>query len=137
MKTKYVEAFMDMACRFGETSESERLKVGALLIKNGSIISEGVNGTRSGWHTNKCEDENGNTTQFVRHAEIAALDKLRKKHDTSVGSTLFVSHCPCLSCSVELVDAGIEKVFYRHDYRNDEGLKYLKDHDIVVVKLED
>ena len=137
MKHKYVTAFMDMTCRFAQTSEAERLKVGAMLCKDGNPIAFGVNGTRSGWYTNKCEDEHGNTTSAVRHAEIAALDKLRRSTETSVGATLFVSHCPCLSCSVEIVEAGIEKVFYKFDYRNADGLKYLREHGIPVIKLED
>lgn len=137
MKDKYFRAFMDMAIRFGQTSESERLKVGSMLVKNGNIIALGVNGTRAGWHTNKCEDEYGNTTPAVRHSEIAALDKLRRSHETSVGATLFVSHSPCLPCAVELVEAGVEKVIYKFDYRSDEGVKYLQEHNIPVYKLED
>lgn len=126
---------MDMACRFGETSESTRLKVGSLLYKNDNIIALGTNGTRSGWHTNNCEDESGHTTEAVRHSEIACLDKLRKSHETSVGAILVVSHCPCLPCSVELVEAGIERVFYRHDYRSDLGIQYLKKHGIPTLKI--
>lgn len=135
MKQKYLEAFMDMAVRFGQTSEANRLKVGALLVKDGNVISLGINGTRSGWHTNVCEDENGNTTPAVRHAEIAALDKLRRSHETSVGATLFVSHMPCLPCAVELVDAGIVEVYYRDDYRLTEGVQYLLDHGVPVTKI--
>lgn len=137
MKDKYVKAFMDMAERFGQTSEATRLKVGALLEKNGNIIALGTNGTRSGWVTNKCEDDAGNTTPEVRHAEIAALDKLRRSSETSVGSTLFVSHACCLPCAIEIVEAGIEKVIYRYDYRDTSGLTYLRHHGIPVVKYED
>lgn len=136
MKQKYIDAFMDMAIRFGQTSESKRLHVGAMLVKGDNIISHGVNGTRSGWYTNVCEDENGNTTPAVRHAEIAALDKLRKSHETSVGATLFVSHMPCLNCAVELVDAGIVKVYYKHEYRLTDGVEYLLNHGIEVIKLD-
>lgn len=135
MKEKYLQALMDMACRFGETSEATRLKVGSLLYKNDNIIALGTNGTRAGWHTNKCEDETGQTTQAVRHSEIACLDKLRKSTETSIGATLFVSHCPCLACSVELVEAGIEQVFYRHDYRSSDGIEYLKKHGIPTLKI--
>lgn len=137
MKDKYVRAFMDMAERFGQTSESTRLKVGALLEKNGNVIALGTNGTRAGWFTNKCEDEQGNTSPQVRHAEIAALDKLRRSSETSVGSTLFVSHACCLPCAVEIVEAGIEKVIYRHAYRDVAGLDYLRQHGIPVVKYEE
>lgn len=135
MKDKYKHALMDMAVRFGETSESNRLKVGSLLVKNDSIIALGVNGTRRGWHTNSCEDSEGNTTSAVRHSEIAALDKLRRTHETSVGAELFVSHQPCLNCSIELVDAGIKKVYYKHTYRCNLGLQYLLANGIEVEQL--
>ena len=135
MKDKYKLALMDMAVRFGETSEATRLKVGALLYKNDNIISLGVNGTRSGWLTNLCEDLNGHTTTEVRHAEIAALDKLRKSHETSQGSVLFCSHECCLNCAVELVDAGIIGVYFRHKYRSSEGTDYLKKNGLFVQEL--
>ena len=137
MKDKYLSAFMDMTERFGLTSESTRLKVGAMLLKDGNIISLGTNGTRSGWYTNKCEDESGRTTPEVRHAEIAALDKLRRSSETSLGATLLVSHACCLPCAIELVESGISKVIYRHEYRTDEGLKYLKSKGVVVLKYEE
>lgn len=136
MKDKYKHAIMDMAVRFGQTSEAKRLKVGAILYKNGNIIAMGVNGTRSGWHTNCCEDEDGNTTKEVRHAEIAALDKLRRSHETSVGAILFCSHSPCKPCAVELVEAEVAEVYYRHDYRSPDGIEYLRMHGIPVTKLE-
>ena len=135
MKEKYKQALMDMAVRFGETSESKRLKVGSLLVKNDSIIALGVNGTRRGWYTNACEDETGKTTSAVRHSEIAALDKLRRTHETSVGAELFVSHSPCLRCSIELVDAGIKKVYYRHEYRDDSELQYLRTNNVLLEQI--
>lgn len=125
---------MDMTCRFGETSQSTRLKVGAMLMKDGNPIAWGVNGTRSGWHTNVCEDSEGNTTKDVRHAEIAALDKLRRSSETSVGATLFVSHSCCLPCAVEVVEAGVVEVVYRHDYRDSSGIDYLIEKGIIVTQ---
>lgn len=126
---------MDMTCRFGETSQSTRLKVGAMLMKDGNPIAWGVNGTRAGWHTNVCEDSEGNTTKDVRHAEIAALDKLRRSSETSVGATLFVSHSCCLPCAVEIVEAGVMEVVYRHDYRDSTGIDYLLEKGIIVSKF--
>lgn len=137
MKDKYLSAFMDMTLRFAETSEATRLKVGAMLIRGDNIIALGVNGTRSGWKTNKCEDENGLTTTAVRHAEIAALDKLRRSSETSVGSTLIISHSCCLPCAVEIVEAGVDKVIYKTDYRDKSGLDYLKLHGVSVVKYSE
>lgn len=137
MKSVYKEAFMDMTCRFGETSQSTRLKVGAMLMKDGNPIACGVNGTRAGWHTNVCEDSEGNTTPSVRHAEIAALDKLRRSSETSVGATLFVSHSCCLPCAVEVVEAGIAHVIFKDLFRDDAGITYLASKGVTVEKIGD
>jgi dCMP deaminase len=136
MKYKYQIAIMKMAREFAKTSEANRLKVGAILYKNDNIIALGVNGTRAGWHTNECEDKYGNTTPAVRHAEIAALDKLRKSSESSVGATLFCTHSPCLACAVELVDAGIAKVVYHELYRSSEGISYLEEKGIPVEWID-
>ena len=127
---------MDMTCRFGETSQSTRLKVGAMLMKDGNPIAWGVNGTRAGWHTNVCEDSEGNTTKDVRHAEIAALDKLRRSSETSVGATLFVSHSCCLPCAVEVVEAGIVEVVFKHHYRDTSGLAYLQRKGVRITHMK-
>lgn len=136
MKEKYLAAFVDMVERFALTSEATRLKVGAMLIKNDNPIALGVNGTRAGWYTNKCEDDNGNTTPEVRHAEVACLDKLRRSSETSVGATLLVTHSCCLPCAVEIVEAGIDKVVYLNEYRDLSGIEYLKSKGITVLKYE-
>lgn len=135
LKEKYKLAIMDMAERFGQTSEATRLKVGAILYKNDNIISTGVNGTPAGYHTNICEGEDGKTLSVVKHAEVNALDKLRRSHENSIGATLFCSHAPCLNCSLQLVESGIKKVYYRHTYRNTEGLEYLRSNDIDVEQI--
>lgn len=136
MKEKYLHAFMDMTERFAETSEAQRLKVGACLIKNGNPIAFGVNGTIPGWETNKCEDEDGNTkADVVLHAEIQALNKLRKINESSVGATLLVTHSCCLRCAREVVDSGITVVYYKHDYRCSSGIEYLKKNGILVEKI--
>lgn len=138
MKSKYLNAFMKMTEVFAQTSEAKRLKVGACLIKNGNPIAFGVNGTIPGWETNVCEDENGNTNnEIVLHAEIQALNKLRKINESSVGATLLVTHSCCLRCAHEIVDAGITHVYYRNDYRCKEGLKHLKEKGVIVYKLEE
>lgn len=136
MKEKYIQAFMEMTEVFGRTSEATRLKVGAMLCKDGNPIAWGVNGTRSGWHTNKCEDEDGKTSVATRHAEVACLDKLRRSSETSVGATLFSSYAPCLPCAVELVEAGIVKVIYKNEYRSLEGLEYLISKGIQIEKID-
>jgi dCMP deaminase len=135
MKEKYAKALMDMACRFGETSEAQRLKVGALLYKNGAIISMGVNGQAPGWHSEVCEDSEGKTLPTVRHAEHACLEKMYLSNETTVGAYMFISHSPCLMCSLKIVAAKVEKVYYKHDYRCSEGIKYLKENGVVVFKM--
>lgn len=138
MKSKYLEAFMDMTERFAQTSDATRLKVAACLIKNGNPIAFGVNGTIPGWETNVCEDENGDTKHdVVLHAEIQCLNKLRKINESSVGAILLITHSCCLRCAHEVVDAGITHVYYKHEYRCNEGLKCLKENGVVVYKIEE
>jgi dCMP deaminase len=135
MKDKYKLAFMQMAETFGLTSEAQRLKVGALIVKNDTIIALGTNGQPPGWYTEVCEDENYATLPTVRHAEDAALQKLWKSTETATGSEMFVSHAPCLACSIKIVTAGISKVYYRQQYRSDEGLQYLQSKGIKIEQL--
>lgn len=137
MKAKYKLAFLDMAIRFGQTSEATRLKVGALLVKNGGIISEGCNGQPAGWPTEVCEGPDGQTLPTVRHAEKAALDKMRNKTETCEGSTMFVSHAPCLPCSIEIVASGVKEVIYAVDYRSQDGVNYLRSRGVKVTKKEE
>lgn len=135
MKEKYLLALMDMTERFGLTSEATRLKVGASIIKNGTIIALGVNGTYSGWETNVCEDETGATKSVVRHAEAACLDKLVTSTESASGAFMLVSHAPCLQCSLRIREAGITKVFYRNAYREDSGVQYLQANGVVVQQI--
>ena len=134
MKEKYLLALMDMACRFGETSEATRLKVGCIIYKNDAIISLGVNGQPPGWPTECCEKD-GKTLETVRHAEDSALQKLWNSAETAKGAVMFVSHKPCIHCSIKIATAGISKVYYRYDYRSDEGSDYLMRRSIPIVKI--
>ena len=136
MKQRYKLALIDMACRFGETSHAERLKVGALIYKNDSIISLGTNGQPPGWESEACEDSEGKTFGTVRHAEDAALQKLWNSTETAEGGEMFISHKPCLNCSIKIVTAGIKKVYFRHDYRSNDGIEYLLKHKIRVERIE-
>jgi len=139
VKEKYKLAFMDMAERFGQTSEAVRLKVGSLIVKNGSVISLGVNGQPPKWSTEVCEGLNHDmelvTLPTVRHAEQAALEKLWNSHETAEGSEMFISHSPCLNCSIKIFTAGISKVYYKHEYRDLSGIEYLKQNGVEVEKL--
>lgn len=135
MKEKYLLAFMEMTEVFAKTSEANRLKVGACLVKNGNPIAFGVNGTIPGWNTNVCEDGEGKTSEYVLHAEIQCLNKLRKINENANGAILLVTHGCCLKCSHEIVDCGIETVYYRNEFRSEEGLEYLRSKSVKVIKI--
>jgi dCMP deaminase len=137
MKQKYKLAYLDMAERFGQTSEAERLKVGALIVKDDAIISCGVNGTPRGWRTNLCEESDGKTSDVVRHAEVNALNKLRRSNGSSSGASMFCSHSCCLGCAIEVVDAGIKEFYFKHEYRDSSGLEYLESKGVKVEWLCD
>lgn len=135
MKIKYTQAYMDMTIRFAETSEATRLKVACMLVKRGSILSIGVNGTYPGWETNTCEDETGKTAWYTRHAEQACLDQMLHSNETTDGSELFVSHSPCKLCALRIKGAGVQKVYYREEYRDTQGIDYLRENGVEVVKI--
>lgn len=135
MKQKYIEAYMDMAERFAQTSEANRLKVGAMIIKNDSVLALGVNGSYPGWETNECEDATGQTAWYVRHAEAAALDKMLLSHETTKDATMVITHAPCKMCSLKIKAAGITKVLYRHAYRDDSGIIYLQNKGVDVQQI--
>lgn len=137
MKKRYISALLDMAERFGQTSTAERLRVGALIFKNDSIIALGCNGQPPGWPSEQCEDEQGNTLPTVRHAEVAALEKLWNSTETAKGSTMFVSHAPCLMCSIKIITAGIEKVYYKYPYRSTAGVENLRANSVIVEQMEE
>lgn len=135
MKEKYKVAFMEMAVAFSKTSEAERLKVCSLIVKNDQVISIGINGTIKGWETNICEDAEGKTQWFVKHAEIQALNKLRKSSESSVGATMFVTHSPCMGCVLDILDSGIKEVYYLHQYRDSSGIDFLRSHGVAVEQV--
>lgn len=135
MKHKYLQAYMDMTLRFAETSEAQRLKVAAMLVKRGSILSIGINGTYPGWETNSCEDETGQTAWYTRHAEGACLDQMLHSNETTDGSIMLVTHAPCKMCSLRIREAGVQSVFYRNDYRDFRGVKYLQQAGVEVKKI--
>lgn len=126
---------MDMAERFAMTSEAIRLKVACFIIKNGSIISLGINGQPPGWPVEACEDIQGNTLPTVRHAEDAALQKLWKSTETSEGAEMVITHSPCIQCAIKIKEAGISKVYYRDKYRSSEGIDYLHKHGIIAEMI--
>ena len=135
MKEKYLIAYMKMLKVFACTSEAKRLKVAAMLVKNGSILSIGINGTPPGWETNDCEDYQGNTQWFVRHAEQACLDRMLLSTETTKDAIMLITHAPCRNCAIRILQAGIQEVIYESDYRCNEGIEYLQKHGIIVRKM--
>ena len=135
MKEKYLSAMMDMTLRFAETSEAQRLKVAAMLVKRGSILAIGINGTYPGWETNECEDETGQTSWFTRHAEEACLSRMLHSNETTDDSIMLVTHAPCKMCSLRIKEAGVRSVFYRNDYRDLSGVEYLQQSGIEVKRI--
>ena len=104
------------------------------MQKRGRIISMGWNGTRAG-ECNECEDETGGTLPGVVHAEENLLRKLITSNETSTGAELFITLCPCIRCAEKIVDAGITKVYFVEMYRSEEGIEYLRKHNIEVTQL--
>lgn len=127
------QQYLRMAAIWAENSHAERLKVGALIVKDGMIISDGYNGTPSGFD-NVCEDEKGNTKRHVLHAEANAITKIARSSNSSEGSTLYTLVAPCLECSKLIIQSGISRVVYSVDYRLQEGLDLLKEANIRIDK---
>lgn len=126
--------YLRMARIWSENSYCERRKVGALLVKDKMIISDGYNGTPSGF-PNVCETEEGVTFPYVLHAEANAITKVARSNNSSEGSTLYVSTSPCMECSKLIIQAGIRRVVFSEMYRITDGLDLLREAGVEVVYL--
>lgn len=114
-----------MAHVWAENSYCDRRKVGALIVKDRMIISDGYNGTPSGFE-NICEDDDGNTKAYVLHAEANAITKVAKSHNSSQGATLYITDSPCIECAKLIIQAGITRLVYSRKYRITDGLDLLE-----------
>lgn len=114
-----------MAAIWAENSYCKRRQVGALLVKDKMIISDGYNGTPAGFE-NCCEDESGRTYPYVLHAEANAITKVAKSNNSSEGATMYVTSSPCIECAKLIIQSGIRRVVYAENYRLDDGLQLLK-----------
>ncbi|MBQ7194059.1 MAG: dCMP deaminase family protein [Bacteroidales bacterium] len=132
--TKFDERYLEMAEVWAKNSYCKRRQVGALLVKDKMIISDGYNGTPSGFE-NICEDENGVTKPYVLHAEANAISKVAKSGNSSEGATLYVTASPCIECSKLIIQAGIKRVVYRDEYRLTDGIDLLKAAGVEVEKI--
>jgi len=127
--------YLKMAAIWAQNSYCKRRKVGALLVKDKMIISDGYNGTPSGFE-NECEDENNLTKAYVLHAEANAITKVAKSGNSSQGATLYVTSSPCLECSKLIIQAGIKRVVFSESYRLEDGINLLKRADIDVEQID-
>ncbi len=132
---KFDARYLEMAEVWAKNSYCRRRQVGALIVKDRMIISDGYNGTPSGFE-NICEDENGVTKPYVLHAEANAITKVAKSGNSSDGATLFVTASPCLECSKLIIQSGIKRVVYRDEYRLTDGIDLLRRAGIEVEKVD-
>lgn len=124
--------YLKMARIWAENSYCKRRQVGALVVKNKMIISDGYNGTPSGFE-NICEDDNHVTKPYVLHAEANAITKLARSNNNSDGATIYITASPCIECSKLIIQAGIKRVVYAEHYRLEDGIELLKRAHIEVV----
>jgi dCMP deaminase len=146
MKQKYIDLYMDWAKRAAELSHARRLQVGAVIVKDDSVISYGYNGMPAGWDNN-CEyeiyEDNGDdepevilkTKPEVLHAETNAIAKLARNGKHGLDSDLFITHAPCMDCAKLIYQAGIRRVWFGAHYRDSAGLDFLKAAGVTVEKV--
>lgn len=132
--TKFDIAYLKMAKEWAKLSYCKRKQVGALIVKDRMIISDGYNGTPSGFE-NCCEDESGNTHWFVLHAEANAILKLAGSTQSAKDATLYLTLSPCKECSKLVLQSGIKKVVYIDEYSDNDGIDFLKNHGIEILKI--
>jgi dCMP deaminase len=145
MNKRVIQSHLEVAETYSKLSYARRLKVGAIIVKDNRVISIGYNGTPSGWDNN-CEIvtrryENGKeelqTKPEVIHAEANAIAKLARSQESGEGSDMFITHAPCLECAKLIYTAGIKNVYYKHVYRNEDGLNFLHKCGIGTERITD
>ena len=132
--SKFDVAYLKMATDWAKLSYCKRRQVGALIVKDRMIISDGYNGTPSGFE-NCCEDQTGKTLWYVLHAEANAILKLATSTQSGKDATLYVTLSPCKECSKLVLQAGIRKVVYAEEYSDNDGIEFLKNHNIEILKI--
>lgn len=133
-QNRYDIAYLKMAAEWAKLSHCKRKQVGALIVKNRMIISDGFNGVPSGFN-NCCEDENGETRWEVLHAEANAILKVASSTQSSVGATLYITLSPCQNCSKLIHQAGIQRVVYSEQYKDVSGVKFLEEAGVEIQYL--
>ena len=132
---KFDDKYLRMAAIWAQNSYCKRRQVGALIVKDRMIISDGYNGTPSGFE-NVCEDESGVTKPYVLHAEANAITKVAKSGNSSEGATLYITASPCIECAKLIIQSGIKRVVYSDEYRLTDGVDLLRRAGIEVDKAD-
>ncbi|MCW3160956.1 deoxycytidylate deaminase [Chryseobacterium oryctis] len=133
---KFDKAYLKMALEWAKLSYCKRKQVGALIVKDRMIISDGYNGTPSGFE-NCCEDTEGKTHWYVLHAEANAILKLAASTQSAKDATLYLTLSPCKECSKLILQAGITRLVYINEYSDDDGISFLRNHDIEIIQISD
>lgn len=133
-KEKYDKAYLRIAREWGQLSYCNRKKVGAIIVKDKMIISDGYNGTPSGFE-NCCEDDNGLTKWYVLHAEANAILKVAKSTQSCENATLYITMSPCKECSKLIHQSGITRVVYMADYKDKEGIEFLEKAGVEIFQI--
>lgn len=132
---RYDKAYLRMAQTWSELSHCKRKSVGAIIVKEGMIISDGYNGTPSGFD-NCCENDAGETHWYVLHAEANAILKVAKSSHNCQGATLYLTLSPCKDCSKLVLQAGIERVVFMNGYKDESGIGFLREAGVEIVQIE-
>lgn len=132
---RYDTAYLRMAKSWAKLSHCQRKQVGALIVRDDMIISDGYNGTPSGFD-NCCENDNGETHWYVLHAEANAILKVAKSTNNAKGATLYLTLSPCKDCSKLILQAGIIRVVFMHLYKDDSGVRFLESAGIELTQIE-
>lgn len=135
MNKRFLDFYMGIAESCADMSYATRLKVGSVAVRDHKILASGWNGTPSGWD-NACEDHNGVTHEFVLHSEENLLTKLARSTESSSGCSVFITHSPCINCAKLLYNSGVSEVYYKHQYRNDNGIKFLEKCGVKIEQLQ-
>ena len=131
---QFDQRYMKMALIWAENSYCKRRQVGAILVKDQMIISDGYNGTPSGF-PNNCEDDNNTSLPYVLHAEANAITKVARSSNNSEGATLYVTASPCIECAKLIIQSGIRRVVYYEEYRITDGIDLLRRAGVTVEKI--
>jgi dCMP deaminase len=132
---RYDRVYLKMAETWASLSHCNRKQVGALIVKDGMIISDGYNGTPSGFD-NCCEDDEGNTHWYVLHAEANAILKVSKSTNSALGATLYLTLSPCKECAKLILQAGITRVVFKNEYKDNSGINFLREAGVDVQVIE-